>query len=122
MFRGKRLALLVGSLVVILAATVYGLTRRQHSANPGPYAAAIERLHEINHEMREIHHSYKTQHDGEEAFPRWHDLLHEERDLLHGLPGALEEAVLTGASGAAFEGASEQDMPELDSPKVGRGR
>ena len=98
------------------------MRRQQHSFNPGPYAAVIERLHEINHEMREIHHSYKTQHDGEEAFQRWHDLLHEEKDFLHGLPGALEEAVLTGASGAALEGASEQDMPKHDSPKVGRGR
>jgi hypothetical protein len=52
----------------------------------------IERLHAINHEMREVHHSYTPQHDGEEAFQRWHDLLHEERDLLHRLPGALEAA------------------------------
>lgn len=97
MFRGKRLGLLVGSLVVILAAAVYGLTRRQHSANPGPYAAVIERLHEINHEMRDIQHSYEAQLKGEEAFGRWHDLLHEERDLLHQLPGALEAETAAGA-------------------------
>lgn len=90
MFRGKRLALLVGGLAVILAAGVYGLTRREHTANPGPYAAVIERLHRINHEMRGIQHSYGAQHNGEEAFERWHRLLHEERDLLHQLPGALE--------------------------------
>lgn len=97
MFRGKSLALVVGGLVVILAAAGYGLTRRQHSANPGPYAAVIERLHQINHEMREIQHSYRAQHDGEEAFERWHRLLHEERDLLHQLPGALEAAATEGA-------------------------
>lgn len=101
MFRGKRLALVVSSLVVILAAAVYGLTRREHTANPGPYAAVIERLHKINHEMREIQHSYKPQHDGEEAFERWHRLLHEERDLLHQLPGALEAEAAEGAGAVA---------------------
>lgn len=90
MLRGKRLALLSGILMVVLAAAVYGLTRQRHSALAGPYATVVERLHEINHQMRDIHHSYKAQHDGEEAFERWHDLLHEERDLLHQLPGALE--------------------------------
>lgn len=108
MFRGKRLVLVVAGLVVVLGAAAYGLTRQRHSANPGPYAAVIERLHEINHEMRQIQHSYKPRLADEEAFERWHDLLHEEKDLLHGLPGAVE--------GAALEGTREHDLPEHDRP------
>lgn len=90
MFRGRRLALVVVGVMAIVGAAAYGLTRRQHATNPGPYGAVVERLHEINHQMREIHHSYRAQHDGEEAFERWHRLLHEERDLLHSLPRSLE--------------------------------
>ncbi|MBI4544240.1 MAG: hypothetical protein HY703_03495 [Gemmatimonadetes bacterium] len=101
MFREKRLALLLVGVMAILGAAAYGLARRQHTANPGPYAAVIERLHEINHQMREMHHSYRARHQGEEAFERWHELLHEERQLLHSLPGALE--------GVAPEQAGTQD-------------
>jgi hypothetical protein len=97
MLRGKRLIVLSVALGVALAAALYGLTRERHSIPAGPYATVVERLHEINHQMRDIHHSYKGQHDGEEAFQRWHDLLHEERDLLHQLPGALEAETARGA-------------------------
>lgn len=90
MLRGKKLALIVLGLVIVVAAAVYGLGRRQHQP-PGPYAVQIERLHEINHEMRDIWHTYKKQHEGEGAFQRWHDLLHEEKEILHTLPQALDE-------------------------------
>lgn len=97
MLRGKKLIVLSVALVVGLAAALYGLTRQRHSGPAGPYATVVEQLHQINHEMRDIHHSYKAQHDGEEAFERWHRLLHEERDLLHQLPGALEAEAAEGA-------------------------
>lgn len=89
MFNNKKPALIILALVIVVAGAVYGLTRTQHRP-PGPYALQIERLHGINHEMRDIWHTYKKQHEGEEAFQRWHDLLHEEKEILHALPQGLE--------------------------------
>lgn len=95
MFRAQRTVLIGAGLVLVVAGGVYALTRSKDRGSPGPYAAQIERLHQINHEMRNIWHGYKSQHEREDAFQRWHDLLHEEKELLHTLPKALNRADTT---------------------------